>query len=186
MFRPLKKYPSRDTVPLTSSKLKHNYIFRRCVCLAGQHGQTSVCLQVRICFLQYFIFSIFQLEDFFAVTSQWKYLYIFAWRTSPLSSALPSSSKSSQKVHGRESNRESFKAYLRGYHLATPYFGCALKSFSMNCSDATLWTAWVQSPPPLSSTSPSPSTHSKSNQSQSIPSQQIEPIRIYPREVTEP
>jgi hypothetical protein len=27
MFRPLKKYPSRDTVPLTSSKLEHNYLF---------------------------------------------------------------------------------------------------------------------------------------------------------------
>ena len=132
------------------------------------------------------IYFFFQLEDFFGVTSHWKFCTLFFWGTPPLSSALPSSSKSSSNVHGRQSIWESFEADRRAKLLTTSFFWCALKSFSMNCSDATLWTAWVQSPPPQSSTSPSPSTHSKSNQSQSIPSQQIEPIRIYPREVTEP
>jgi hypothetical protein len=135
MLRPSKKYPSRVTVPLTSSKLKHNYLFRRCVCLAGQHGQTSVCLQVRedIFFYSNLFFLSFNWRTFWYDVPM-EVLYIIARGTSPLSSALPSSSKSFQKVNGRESNWESFEQSRLPLSYSI-FWMCIEELF---CLDATL------------------------------------------------
>jgi len=80
MFRPSKKYPFRGTVPLTSSKLKHKYLFRRCVCLAGQHGQTSVCLQVRIYLVTVIYFFYLSIGGFFWCYVPLEVLYILFLR----------------------------------------------------------------------------------------------------------